>query len=68
MSKIESCQVEVDDDPALDAAMEDDCNLEEEQMSKLMGFSGFDSTKVRQINFETGTYYGASSNCYYIYM
>ena len=38
-----------DDDPVLAAAQEDDTNLEEEQMAKLMGFSGFDSTKVSTV-------------------
>lgn len=37
-----------DDDPVLAAAQEDDTNLEEEQMAKLMGFSGFDSTKGKK--------------------
>jgi len=37
--------VEDDDDPVLAAALEDDTNLEDEQMAKLMGFSSFDSTK-----------------------
>ena len=37
---------EDDDDPVLAAALEDDTNLEDEQMAKLMGFSSFDSTKV----------------------
>ena len=41
------CVVEEDDDdPVLAAALEDDTNLEDEQMAKLMGFSSFDSTKV----------------------
>lgn len=35
-----------DDDPVLAAALEDDTNLEDEQMAKLMGFSSFDTTKV----------------------
>ena len=35
------------DDPVLAAALEDDSNLEEEQMSKLMGFGSFDTTKVK---------------------
>ena len=44
-----NCAVEEDDDdPVLAAALEDDTNLEDEQMAKLMGFSSFDSTKVHK--------------------
>jgi len=41
------------DDPVLAAALEDDSNLEEEQMSKLMGFSGFDTTKGKKTDGST---------------
>ena len=55
---------EDDDDPVLAAALEDDTNLEDEQMAKLMGFSNFDSTKVwiYYMNCMTGVirYLGAS--------
>ena len=42
----QSAPDEDDDDPVLAAALEDDTNLEDEQMAKLLGFSSFDTTKV----------------------
>lgn len=41
---------EDDDDPVLAAALEDDTNLEDEQMAKLMGFSAFDTSKNKHVD------------------